>query len=66
MTEWQLIDTAKQGKAIVFDSKIGVIPDAFIHVSKNGITVQSSGYYTNVLYNVTHWMPLPKAPETKE
>jgi hypothetical protein len=65
MSEWQPIETAKQGKAIVFDSKIGVITNAVIYVSKNGITVRYGGYYSNDAYDVTHWMPLPPPPTTE-
>jgi hypothetical protein len=62
MTQWQPIETAKHGKAIVFDSKIGVITGAFIFCHNEGKTIQY-GFHNNRAYDVTHWMPEPEAPE---
>ena len=60
MMEWQPIETAKKGPAIVYDAKKGVIPDAFLW--GDGDTRATYGYYNNTAYDVTHWMPLPDAP----
>jgi len=57
--EWQPIETAVKGEAIVFDAKIGVIADAYLHDNDGRA---SYGYYNNTAYNVTHWMPLPAPP----
>jgi sugar lactone lactonase YvrE len=57
--EWQPIETAPQGAAIVYDREIGVIPNGYIF-SPDGRA--SYGYYNNTAYNVTHWMPLPPPP----
>ncbi len=57
--DWQPIETAPQGKAIVYDEKLGVIPNAYIWPQNKTATY---GYYKNSAYNVTHWMPLPAPP----
>lgn len=59
--EWQPIETAPPNvTAIVYDTKKGVISDAFIHAPDGRATY---GHYNNCAYNVTHWMPLPSPPE---
>ena len=60
MMEWQPIESAVKGPAIVYDTKLGVIPHAFIHSPD---MVDYGTYYVNRAYNVTHWMPLPEAPQ---
>jgi hypothetical protein len=57
---WQPIETAPKGPAIIYDAKKGVIPDAYIHAPDGRATY---GYYNNTASHVTHWMPLPEAPE---
>jgi len=59
--EWQPIETAQRGKAIAWDGKIGLIPDAYLY--GNGDTRAIYGYYNNTAYFVTHWMPLPEPPK---
>ena len=60
MSEWQPIETAMKGQAIVFDEKLGIIPHAFLFGNDGRATY---GLYNNVAYNVTHWMPLPEPPK---
>ena len=57
--EWQPIETAPKGAAIVYDTDRGVITDAYLHDNDG---VASYGYYSNTAYNVTHWMPIPDPP----
>lgn len=59
--KWQPIETAVKGQAIVYDLEKGIIPDAYLFDNKGTATF---GYYGNKAYNVTHWMPLPDAPES--
>lgn len=60
MTDWQPIETAPNNtRAIVFDEKIGVIPDAFIYTNDG---TAYYGYYNNKAYNVTDWQPIPEPP----
>lgn len=61
--EWQPIEEATKGAAIVFDLEKGVIPDAYLF--DNGGTAQY-GYYGNKAYNVTHFMRLPPPPVNVE
>lgn len=60
--KWQPIDTAPKGAAIVYDAKKGVIPDAYLHDNDGRA---SYGYYRNIACHVTHWMPLPEAPDAE-
>lgn len=59
MSEWFPIETAVRGRAIVYDAKKGVIPDAYIYEGDGRATY---GYYNNTASDVTHWMPLPPPP----
>jgi hypothetical protein len=56
--QWQPIETAPKGRAIIYDTEKGVF-EAYIFEPDGRATY---GHYNNTAYNVTHWMPLPDAP----
>ncbi len=59
--EWQPIETAPRKTCIVYDAKKGVIGESLPY--GDGDSRATYGYYNNVAYHVTHWMPLPEPPK---